>query len=345
VLHVELELERRDLKVNVAFTVQPGERMALFGPSGAGKTSILEMIAGLLAPKRGRVHLAGRELTRVGDGPPVTVPPWARRVALLRQNPGLFPHLTVRQNIAYTAAAVAAGEPALSLMAERLEIHDLLHARPRALSGGQAHRVALARLLLSGHDALLLDEPYTGLDARLRRILTDVLRDESRSRGIPSVLVAHELGEAQAFADRLAVMDRGLLLQMGSPAEVVRRPSTKRVAQLVGYLGFIPSSAVSEGGASGPRGSSIGVHPERVRTGDARPGEIGMTGTVTDVRPSGTSWEIEVRIGDGEDSARLRCLVPDDPPALGERTGVAVTSAPWFDASGNLLEASPIRVI
>ena len=111
---------------------------------------------------------------------------------------------------------------------------------PARLSGGQAHRVALGRLLLAHCDTLLLDEPYTGLDASLHRSLTNLVSSLVAERSVPAVPVTHELADAQAFADRLAVLDRGELLQVGAPDEVVLRPVSRRVAELIGYLGFVP---------------------------------------------------------------------------------------------------------
>ena len=122
---------------------------------------------------------------------------------------------------------------------------------PARLSGGQQHRVALGRLLLARCDALLLDEPYAGLDASLRRGLTDLVRALVADRRVPSVLVAHELDEAQAFADRLAVLDQGVILQSGAPGDVVRHPASRRVAELVGYLGFVPVTGSRRPGPSG----------------------------------------------------------------------------------------------
>ena len=183
------------------------------------------------------------------------VPPWQRRVGLLRQDPGLFPHLSVRDNLCYAPSA-APTDAELSALASTLGIESLLPAMPARLSGGQAHRVALGRLLLAHCDTLLLDEPYTGLDTILRRTLTTLVGSLVAERSIPAVLVAHELADAQAFADRLAVIDRGELLQIGEPNEVVLRPASRRVAELVGYLGFVPSG---DGVA--------GVHPERVIAG------------------------------------------------------------------------------
>ena len=225
------------------------------------------------------------------------MPPWQRRVGLLRQDPALFPHLSVpaepglRSRAGDRPGGESPGSPSGWASA------GLLDDRPARLSGGQAHRVALGRLLASRCDALLLDEPYTGLDAGLRRDLTDLVRDLVAARQVPSVLVAHELEAAQAFADRMAVLDRGQILQAGPPAEVVAAPAGRRVAELVGYRSFVPLPR------GGPPGTVAGVHPDRVvagRTGRgpdagrpgrgpaARPGRLGGrrrdAGTLVPVR-------------------------------------------------------------
>ncbi len=282
-LEADVEVDRREFRLQVAFRVAAGERLALFGPSGAGKTTVLEAIAGLVPPRRGSVVLGGRVLTRT-ERPRCAVPPWRRRVGLLRQDPALFPHLTVRQNLGYAPGA-AARRDELDSIAARLGLSGLLDARPARLSGGQAHRVALGRLLLSHCDALLLDEPYTGLDAALRRDLTGMVRDLVSARGVPAVLVAHELAEAQAFADRLAVLDQGEILQAGSPSEVVTRPARRRVAELVGYQGFVPVA-----------GGVAAVHPERVVTG-AHPGRgLVLSGQLRSCRPAGPAWEADIEV-------------------------------------------------
>lgn len=251
-LSAAVEVDRRDFLVCAELAVAPGERLALFGPSGAGKTTILETIAGLVRPRRAQITLGGRVLTSTGP-PRADVPPWRRRVGLLRQDPGLFPHLPVRANLAYGPGADS-HSPELEALAARLGIEGLLGAMPARLSGGQQHRVALGRLLLARCDALLLDEPYAGLDASLRRGLTDLVRALVADRRVPAVLVAHELAEAQAFADRLAVLDHGVILQAGAPGEVVRHPASRRVAELVGYLGFVP---VDGSGRAFPAGVQV----------------------------------------------------------------------------------------
>lgn len=327
-LEADVEIDRREFTVAVTLAVAPGERLALFGPSGSGKTTTLETIAGLVAPRRGRVALAGRVLTQT---PHLAVPPWRRGIGLLRQDPGLFPHLTIKQNLLYGAGSDRAGTDGagtdgagtdgerLARIADQLGIGGLLGDWPRRVSGGQAHRVALGRLLLARCDALLLDEPYTGLDAGLRRDLTDLVRAVVAERQVPAVLVAHELAQAQAFADRLAVLDQGHLLQCGPPDEVVRRPASRRVAELVGYQGFVPV------------GSSVaGVHPERVTLG-ADPGRgVVLTGRITACRPAGASWEAEIVVAGGI----IRILVPERPAASGGELVMTLLDPPCFGPDG-----------
>jgi molybdate transport system ATP-binding protein len=327
VLDVDFEVDRREFTVAAAFRVGPGERLALFGESGAGKTTVLEVIAGLVSPRRGHVAVAGRTLT--GTEPVVQVPVWRRRVGLLRQNPALFPHLSVRENLLYAPGAGSRpGE--LDDLAARLGLTGLLDARPAALSGGQAHRAALARLLLAHCDTLLLDEPYTGLDATSRRQLTMVLRDLVAARGIPAVLVAHELAEAQAFADRIAVLDRGRIIQTATPNEIVLHPEHRRVAELVGYRGFAP---VTGSGAGGSGAAVAGVHPGRVRPG-AHP-ELGvvLNGTVRTWRPLGAGWEADVGVA----GALVSCHFPERIVTEGQPLTFTAVGAPVFGADGQLL--------
>jgi molybdate transport system ATP-binding protein len=339
VLNVDVEVDRRDFPVRAALSVADGERVALFGPSGAGKTTVLEVIAGLVAPRSGHVELGGRVLTSTA-APPVAVPPYQRRVGLLRQDPGLFPHLPVRANLLYARSSRSAlssrsrqagpAGGAVGELAAELGIEGLLAAMPARLSGGQRHRVALGRLLLAHCDALLLDEPFASLDAALRRALTALVKDLTAKRSVPALLVTHQLSDAQAFADRLAVMDRGTLLQVGGPDEVVLRPASRRVAELVGYLGFVP---VARGqGADG--GLLAGVHPDRVLAGaDPSRGPV-VTGTVAAARPSGAGWEADVRAGD----ANFTCRLPGRP---GAEVSVTLLDPPYFGPDGT--RAAPAR--
>jgi ABC-type sulfate/molybdate transport systems ATPase subunit len=354
VLEADVEVDRRDFTVRAAFCVGPGERLALFGPSGAGKTTLLEAIAGLVPMRRGRVTLGGRVLTAT-EPPARAVPPWRRRIGLLRQDPGLFPHLSVRDNLRYAPTARSSvGE--LTALAGLLGIGELLAAMPARLSGGQAHRVALGRLLLAHCDALLLDEPYTGLDASLRRTLTELVVALVVAREVSAVLVAHELADAQAFADRLAILDRGCLLQVGAPDEVVLRPASRRVAELVGYLGFLPVAGIRpadgagaatagerarrEGAAAGAgaRGEGVvaGIHPERVAAGAQPDRGIVLTGVIAASRPAGASWETDLRVGDSMITFRL----PDKPAAPGGELVLTALDPPCFWPDGAALPAA-----
>jgi ABC-type sugar transport system ATPase subunit len=346
VLNADVEVDRRDFTVRASLSVAGGERVALFGPSGAGKTTVLEAVAGLVGLRRGLVELGGRVLSaagpRVGEhsvgehsvgergagehstgARQVAVPPWQRRVGLLRQDPGLFPHLSVQANLTYAkSAAPTAAE--LAAIAGQLGIEGLLSAMPARLSGGQRHRVALGRLLLARCDALLLDEPFASLDAALRRALTALVKDLAAQRAVPTLLVTHQLADAQAFADRLAVMDRGAVLQVGAPDEVVLAPASRRVAELVGYLGFVP----------GPRpGVIAGVHPDRVAAGADPARGLVVTGTVVAARPSGAGWEADLRAGDAAFTGRL-----PGPPA-GDQVTVTVLDPPYFGPDGQRVES------
>jgi ABC-type sulfate/molybdate transport systems ATPase subunit len=320
VLDADVEVDRREFTVRATLRVAAGERLALFGPSGAGKTTLLEVIAGLVPPRRGRIELGGRLLTST-EPPKCSVPPWQRRVGLLRQNPALFPHLSVRDNLRYAPGSDRSGRE-LVQVAEALGISGLLTAMPAQLSGGQAHRVALGRLLVAHCDALLLDEPYTGLDTSLRRTLTELVAGLVDERSVPAVLVAHELAEAQAFADWLAVLDRGELLQVGAPDEVVRQPASRRVAELVGYRGFVP--------AAEQPGTVAGIHPERVTSGAHPDRGIVLTGTVAGCRPAGAGWEADLATG----TAVVTCRLPERPAQAGDRLTVTAVDPPWFGPDG-----------
>ena len=323
-LNADVEVDRREFTVRATLQVAPGERLALFGPSGAGKTTLLEAIAGLVQPRRGLISVNDRVLTST-DPPVRAVPPWQRRVGLLRQNPGLFPHLSVRANLCYAPSVPRSGTE-MSSLASVLGIGDLLPVMPARLSGGQAHRVALGRLLLAHCDTLLLDEPYTGLDASLRRTLTDLVRTLVAERGVPTILVTHELGDAQAFADRLAVLDQGELLQVGTPNDVVLRPASRRVAELIGYLGFV---TVGD--------TAAGVHPERVIPGAFGDRGLVVAGVIAACRPAGAGWEADLRIGE----SAITCRLADQPPASGGEFTVTVLDPPYFGSDGSARPDAP----
>lgn len=337
-LNADVEVDRRDFTVRAALEVAPGERLALFGPSGAGKTTLLETIAGLVEPRTGLIELGGRTLTRT-TAPRVAVPPWQRQVGLLRQDPGLFPHISVRHNLAYARATDAQGSELIGL-ADALGIGDLLDAMPARLSGGQQHRAALGRLLLARCAVLLLDEPYSGLDAVLRRTMTALVVQLVTERGVPAVLVAHELADAQAFASQLAVLDRGVVLQIGAPDQVVRQPSAVRVAELVGYLGFAPVAGRPE--------TVAGIHPDRVVAGAAPARGLVLTGTIAATRPAGAAFEVDLicaAAAEGAAGPVVTCRLADRPGRPGEVLTVTALDPPCFGPDGAAVRrpSGPVR--
>jgi iron(III) transport system ATP-binding protein len=220
----------------VSLDVGVGEFLFLLGPSGCGKTTLLRIIAGLEEPSAGQVIQAGADVTHL--------PPSRRDFGIVFQSYALFPNLTVAQNIAYglenrrlPRAQVAAR------VAEMLELVGLqgYEARyPAQLSGGQQQRVALARALALSPGLLLLDEPLSALDARVRARLRLELAALQRQLGVTTIMVTHDQEEALTMADRVAVMDRGRIVQVGSPREVYRAPATPFVADFVGLMNFLP---------------------------------------------------------------------------------------------------------
>ncbi|TWD81120.1 carbohydrate ABC transporter ATP-binding protein (CUT1 family) [Kribbella amoyensis] len=210
--------------------VADGEFFALLGPSGCGKTTLLRTIAGLENASEGTVRIDSADVTRTEPG--------KRGVAMVFQDYALFPHMTVSENITYPlkvrrVAASTRTETAERTAAE-LSLDGLLERRPGQLSGGQQQRVALARAIASQGKVLLLDEPLSNLDARLRLEARTFLKKLQRDLGITTVFVTHDQAEALALADRIAVMQSGKLRQLGSPREVFARPSNTFVANFIG---------------------------------------------------------------------------------------------------------------
>ncbi|MFM8374631.1 MAG: ABC transporter ATP-binding protein [Phenylobacterium sp.] len=216
--------------VDADLSLAPGEILALTGPSGAGKTTLLRIIAGLVRPGEGRITCGGETWQEAG----VFAPPYRRRTGLVFQSYALLPHLTALRNILMSMQDLpppAARAEALRLM-EALDLQGLGDRKPANLSGGQQQRVALARALARRPSVLLLDEPLSAVDRRTRRRIRDELAALRGAGGPPVLLVTHDLDEAAALADRLAVMEAGRILRCGPPAEVLADPEVARVLDL-----------------------------------------------------------------------------------------------------------------
>ena len=209
--------------------------MALFGPSGAGKSMTLQIIAGLVKPDEGCISLNGRVV--FDSARRVNLLPQQRRAGYVMQDYTLFPHLSVGQNIAYGLRKNGSKrqiQRAVDEMLELIQLPGFAHHRPAELSGGQQQRVALARALVTNPAVLLLDEPFSALDGPTRTQLRADLRQILAQINIPTLLVTHDLAEANLLADRIAVYNTGKILQLAPPVEIMRRPATLEVAQLTG---------------------------------------------------------------------------------------------------------------
>ncbi|MEZ4234788.1 MAG: ABC transporter ATP-binding protein [Myxococcota bacterium] len=309
----------RDLDLAVG----DGEIVCLLGGSGCGKTTTLRMIAGLEAPTSGRILIGG---VQVSDGPRIT-PPEARRLGMVFQSYAVWPHLTVLRNVSFPLEMrrdPEARDKARRIL-ETVQLDKLADRLPHQLSGGQQQRVALARALVAEPEVLLLDEPLSNLDAKLRAEMRDEIRSLVKRLGLTAVLVTHDHEEAFAVADRIALMDGGRIVQEGPPTELYDAPRTDVVAR---FLGLEELLAVRDGDVARIDGVAVPVRPTDdapddgacmlgFRTHAARLAEQGISATVVSRSYTGGGWRCRVRIGERE----LR--VPGDAP-VGAAVKVAV---------------------
>ena len=223
----------------VSLRVERGEFVTLLGPSGCGKSTLLGLIAGSLEPDAGEMYINGRRVD--------TLPSEKRNIGMVFQSYALFPHLRVRENVAFGLRMRFVAEPEIKRrVAEALELvglSSMLERYPRQLSGGQQQRVALARALVIEPALLLLDEPLSNLDARLREQLRDELRALQRRLRTSSVYVTHDQAEALALSDRIAVMNAGKIIELGTPLELYRMPRYRFTAEFLGHTNLVRAQA------------------------------------------------------------------------------------------------------
>lgn len=309
---------------DVSLTIAPNEFFTLLGPSGCGKTTLLRLLGGFEHPTSGVILLDGRDVA--GD------PPNRRPVNTVFQSYVLFPHMTIEQNVAFglerlgQRGQVVTDRVAAMLRLVRLEA--LGKRRPDQLSGGQQQRIALARALAPQPRLLLLDEPLSALDLKLRRGMQGELKRIQRETGITFVLVTHDQEEALSMSDRIAVMDRGRVLQAGRPQDIYQHPTSRFVADFIGEANVLAGSLVGR-----PDAASVAIRPERVvvRLDDAAD-RTGLGGRVADVTYRGATTSCSVTLDAGPSVTAER----DDLPA-GLAPGVAVRC--WFPPDALLVLA------
>ena len=296
----------------VDLTIQPGEFIALLGPSGSGKTTLLRIIAGLEVQDSGELLMGGEDVSRR--------PVAERGVGFVFQNYALFRHMSVADNVAFALTVrraksrlskrdiAARAEELLSLV----QLDGLGDRYPAQLSGGQRQRVALARALEVEPKLLLLDEPFGALDAKVRKDLRRALRDLHQRMGLTSIFVTHDQEEALELADRIVVMNKGKIEQIGSPEEIYTAPATPFVSQFVGETNVLP------GALFGRADGVLHLRPHEIAIiGDhAQPGaEI----TVTSRFRKGALWRVEGRMAGSDDFVEIDCAPGACPPAAGDK--------------------------
>ncbi|MFC7624267.1 ABC transporter ATP-binding protein [Microlunatus sp. GCM10028923] len=226
--------------VSVDFTVEQGEFFTLLGPSGCGKSTLLRMIAGFVAPSSGRIRFADRDVT--------TTPAHKRGIGMVFQNYALFPHLSVADNVAYglklRKITKAARQPRIEKALQRVGLEGYGQRRIDQLSGGQQQRVALARAIVIEPEVLLLDEPLSNLDAKLREETRMQIRDVQQAAETTAIYVTHDQAEAMAMSDRIAVLADGRAHQIDTPEKVYAEPATAFVARFIGRSNVIPAELV-----------------------------------------------------------------------------------------------------
>ncbi len=270
----------------VSLRVEPGELFFLLGPSGCGKTTLLRNIAGFYIPDHGRILFGDEDVTRL--------PPHKRNTGMMFQSYALWPHMTVAQNVAFGLVERKVSKPEIDRrVAEALESVKMAPYASRKiaqLSGGQQQRVALARALVIRPRALLLDEPLSNLDAKLRLEMRTEIRRVCKEFGLTAIYVTHDQKEALSISDRMAILDGGRVAQIGTPEAIYRRPKSKIVADFIGETNFLEGRILSINGGSARVETPAGIFEGAIADSDWTPAP-GESATLS-IRPE--CWRIEM---------------------------------------------------
>jgi ABC-type sugar transport system ATPase subunit len=339
---------------NLSLKVEDGAFTALLGPSGCGKSTLLRMIAGLEEISRGQCFINGTEVTQT--------PPSQRGTAMVFQSYALYPHLTVRQNIAFSLSLAHAPrkvqDELVGRVSKMLQLDQLLDRRPAQLSGGQRQRVAIGRALVRDPKVFLFDEPLSNLDAALRSQMRVELAKLHQDVKTTMIYVTHDQIEAMTLADKIVVLDKGIISQQGTPLELYNRPANKFVASFIGSpaMNFIKAdvasrngdaytltlpggrtaSITSRGGAANGSGIEVGVRPEHLVLGATGQPGSSFDGTVSIVEQLGNTTLLYVDTAGGtlivEGEGNLKA-------AVGDKVGLTVdpAQAHMFGADGKVI--------
>lgn len=310
----------------VNLSVADGEMIVLVGPSGCGKSTLLRMVAGLESVTSGRIEIGGRDV--------VKAEPAERDIAMVFQNYALYPHMTVRGNLEYGLknrnTPRAEIDRRVAEAAAILEIGPMLDRKPRQLSGGQRQRVAMGRAIVREPAAFLFDEPLSNLDAKLRVQMRVEIRKLQRRLKTTSLYVTHDQLEAMTLADRLVVMNGGLVEQIGTPTEVYDRPATLFVAGFIGSppMNLIPVSSVSNGdslGALPPNTDILGIRPDTMVLEKPSEPSVSFETSVELLEPIGGESHLHVRIN-----------------AIGQSIVLSIPGRPEIDEGSSITAYAPV---
>ena len=326
--NIAMSYGRHAVLRDINLVIEPGELFALLGPSGSGKSTLLRLIAGFNHAQSGRLLIDGRDISGV--------PPWERNVGMVFQNYALWPHMSVRENVAFgleeRRLPKAVIEDKVRAALSLVNLTEYAARRPSQLSGGQQQRVALARTIAIEPQVLLLDEPLSNLDAKLRVQMRRELSALQRKLGITTIFVTHDQEEAMTTADRIAVMDQGVIQQVGTPPELFDNPANRFVANFVGSINLLPGrvSKTTDGATvvdspilgrldianmSGTGDAEIALRPHTLALAAVpnTPGRVWIAGTIAAREFVGAFARYTVRVGD-------TTLIADEPHFIGRST-------------------------
>ena len=269
---IALAFGRTQVLRDIDLVIEPGEFFALLGPSGSGKSTLLRVIAGFAFPQSGRVLVDGQDISRV--------PPWERNIGMVFQNYALWPHMTVWQNVAFgleeRKLPRAEIERRTAAALDLVGLRELAARRPSQISGGQQQRIALARTIAIEPKVLLLDEPLSNLDAQLRIHMRTELLALQRKLGITTIFVTHDQEEALSIADRVAVLDQGVIQQVGTPMELYDSPANRFIANFVGTINMLEGTLEQADGAMEFRSDILGAIRFAAAAAAPGPAEIAL---------------------------------------------------------------------